>query len=107
MLGEETGNVDSLFVPFADSTFDESMQIEFYIARELSRMMKGDITFGKDDMGRDELKVELLLSEENPDDKRFYRLPSRNMIGHKILIVNENKMLAKSIQSMYEYFKNE
>ncbi len=107
MLGEETGDLDSLFVPFADSTFDESMQIEFYIARELSRMMKGDISFGKDDMGRDELKVELLLSEENPDDKRFYRLPSRSMIGHKILIVNENKKLAKSIQNMYEYFQNE
>jgi len=107
LLGEETEDLDSLFVPFAESTFDEGMQIEFYIARELSRMMKGDIAFGKDDMGRDELKVELLLSEENPDDKRFYRLPSRSMIGHKILIVNENKKLAKSIQNMYEYFKNE
>ncbi len=107
MLEESDGNTDSLFVPFADSSFDESMQIEFYIARELSRMMKGDISLGKDEMGKSALVVELTLSESNPDDHRFYRLPSRSMIGHKILIVNENKKLAKSIQNMYEYFKNE
>ncbi len=107
MLEEGVGSLDSLFVPFSESAFDESMQIELYIARELSRMMQGDIALGKDQMGKNEFKIELVLAESNPEDKRFYRLPSRSMIGHKILIVNENKMLAKSIQSMYEYFKNE
>ena len=107
MLTEKSEEMDSIFVPFSDSRFDESMQIEFYIARELARMMRGDISFECDDVGRSELKIELLLSEENPEDKRFYRLPSRSMIGHKILIVNENRKLAESIQNMYEYFQNE
>ena len=107
MLEEGVGSLDSLFVPFSESAFDESMQIEFYIARELSRMMQGDIALGKDQMGKNEFKIELVLAESNPEDKRFYRLPSRSMIGHKILIVNENRKLAKSIQNMYEYFKNE
>ncbi|MGB5964759.1 MAG: response regulator [Sulfurimonadaceae bacterium] len=104
---EDAGGMDSLFVPFSDSAFDESMQIEFYIARELSRMMQGDIALGEDEMGRNEFNIELVLAEANPDDNRLYRLPSRSMTGHKILIVNENKMLAKSIQNMYEYFKND
>ena len=107
LLEESVGDMDSLFVPFSDSTFDESMQIEFYIARELARMMHGDIRITRDEMGNNEFTIEVVLAESNPDDSRFYRLPSRSMIGHKILIVNENKRLAKSIQNMYEYFKNE
>ncbi len=107
MLEPGNDNIESLFVPFSESRFDESTQIEFYIARELSRMMKGDIKCRKNEQGHTTLQVELLLSESNPDDQRFYRLPSLSMAGHKILIVNENKMLAKSIQNMYEYFKNE
>ncbi len=107
MLEPGKENIDSLFVPFSESSFDESTQIEFYIARELARMMKGDIKCRTNEQGNSMLQVELVLSESNPDDQRFYRLPSRSMIGHRILIVNENKMLAKSIQNMYEYFKNE
>lgn len=107
MVEAENDNFDSLFVPFSESSFDESTQIEFYIARELSRMMNGDIKCRRNEQGKGMLQVELLLSESNPDDKRFYRLPSLSMVGHKILIVNENKTLAKSIQNMYEYFKNE
>ena len=107
MLEEGFSSSDALFVPFSDSTFDESMKIELYIARELSRMMQGDITLGEDEAGKNEFKIELVLTESNPEDKRFYRLPSLSMTGRKILIVNSNKRLAKSIQSMYEYFKNE
>ncbi len=107
LLEVPDADLDTLFVPFSDSDFDDSMQIEFYIARELSRMMQGDIVIAKDQTGKNEFKIELVLNELNPEDNRFYRLPSRSMIGHKILIVNENKMLAKSIQNMYEYFKNE
>ena len=84
MLEEGVGSLDSLFVPFSESAFDESMQIELYIARELSRMMQGDIALGKDQMGKNEFKIELVLAESNPEDKRFYRLPSRSMIGHKM-----------------------
>ena len=97
----------NLFVPFSDSTLDESMQIEFYIARELARMMKGDIKLTEYSSGKKVFIVELLLTESNPEDNRYYRLPSRSMIGHQILIVEENKTLAQSVKNMYEYFKNE
>ncbi len=107
ILEEGVGGLDSLFVPFSDSSFDESMQIEFYIARELARMMHGDMGIKQDGLGNNEFTIEVILAESNPDDNRFYRLPSRSMIGQKILIVNENKRLAKSIQNMYEYFKND
>ncbi len=106
-MNSSSGGPDTLFVPFADGDYDESTQIEFYIARELSRMMHGDITLDIDEAGRNEFRIEIVLKESDPDNKRLYRLPSRDMTGHKILIVSENRMLAQSIQSMYEYFKND
>lgn len=106
-IGDSVDDLDLLFVPFSDSTLDVSMQIELYIARELSKMMQGNIKLDSDERGKSEFKIELLVEESNPEDNRFYRLPSRSMMGHKILIVNENKALAKLIKNMYEYFKNE
>jgi len=106
-LDEGMKDPANLFIPFSDSTLDESMQIEFYIARELARMMKGDILLTEDSLGKTVIAVELLLTESNPEDNRYYRLPSRSMIGHQILIVTENTTLSTSMKNMYEYFKNE
>ncbi len=106
-LDEGMKDPANLFIPFSDSTLDESMQIEFYIARELARMMKGDILLTEDSLGKTVIAVELLLVESNPEDNRYYRLPSRSMIGHQILIVTENTTLSTSVKNMYEYFKNE
>ena len=100
-------DLSNLFIPFSDSTLDEGMQIEFYIARELARMMKGDVVLNEMSLGKKIFVVELLLAESNPEDNRYYRLPSRSMVGHQILIAEENKTLSKSVKSMYEYFKNE
>ena len=96
-----------LFVPFFGEGLDESMQMEFYIAKELSKMMGGDVraTFSSDKSVS--FEIELHLKASNPDEKRYYHLPSRSMMGRKILIVNENMALAQSIKNMYEYFQNE
>ncbi len=104
---EEIKDLANLFVPFSDSTMDEGMQIEFYIARELARMMSGDILLSDGGLGEKVFIIELLLVESNPEDNRYYRLPSRSMIGHQILIVEENQTLSTSVKNMYEYFKNE
>ena len=62
MLEEGVGGLDSLFDPFSSSVFDESMQIEFYIARELARMMHGDMRVSKDELGNSEFSVEVVLA---------------------------------------------
>lgn len=107
-LGKGTDDPSRFFLPFTDdSSVDESMRIELYIARELARMMNGDITLNPDESNSNAFSIELFLAESNPDEKRYYHLPSRSMVGHHILIVASNKTLAKSINDMYEYFQND
>lgn len=106
-LGSELDDPALLFQPFSDTALDEHMRIELYIARELSRMMGGDVKVSKNGDGRGLCSIELLIAESHPDEKRFYHLPSRNMLGSRILIVEENARLAESLKAMYAYFKNE
>ncbi len=104
---EALSDESQLFVPFSGDGVDESMQIEFYIAKQLSKMMEGDVKATLSSINEVSFQIELHLKASDPDEKRYYHLPSRTMIGHKILIVNDNTVLAKSIKNMYEYFQNE
>ncbi|MBU1641938.1 hypothetical protein KKE54_01145 [bacterium] len=106
-FGEGMEDLSTFFLPFTDSPFDESLRIELYISRALSRMMNGDIAAGRGASGKVEFNIDLLVAEETPEENRYYHLPSRSMLGRKILIVEANEMLAESIKNMYEYFKNE
>ena len=106
-FGEGVEDLSTFFLPFTESPFDESMRIELYLARALARMMKGDIRAAREEAGKVEFDIDLLLAEEKPEEKRYYHLPSRSMLGRKILIIETNEMLAESIKNMYEYFKNE
>jgi DNA-binding response OmpR family regulator/signal transduction histidine kinase/HPt (histidine-containing phosphotransfer) domain-containing protein len=106
-FGEGMEDFSTLFLPFSESPFDESMRIELYISRALSRMMNGDIAAARAPSGKVEFTIGLLVAEETPEENRYYHLPSRSMLGRKILIVETNEMLAESIKKMYEYFKNE
>ncbi len=104
---EALSDESQLFVPFSGDGVDESMQIEFYIAKQLSKMMEGDVKAILNSINEVSFQIELHLKASDPYEKRYYHLPSRTMIGHKILIVNDNTVLAKSIKNMYEYFQNE
>ena len=83
-------DIQQLFIPFSGGSIAESMQIEFYIAKELTKMMSGDITASVHSEKNVAFQIELHLKESHPDEKRYYHLPSRAMMGQKILIVNDN-----------------
>jgi len=106
-LESHISELSQLFIPFSGERIDESMQIEFYIAKQLSTMMGGDVKAVVGSENTVSFHIELHLKASNPDEKRYYHLPSRSMMGRKILIVNDNMVLAKSIKNMYEYFQNE
>ena len=103
----DTERLEQLFIPFSEQDLDESMQIELYIARELSRMMGGDILVNRVAEKTITFEIRLLVEESNPQNKRFYHLPSRSMIGHNIMIIAANRHLGNSLQEMYAYFKND
>ncbi len=94
-----------IFTPFAEGATQTGL--ELYLAKEYARLMHGDVTFEPEGENDSAFMVTLKLFMPNPSEMRHYRLPSKTMIGHSILIVDDHRASALAIQKMFEYFKNE
>lgn len=94
-----------IFTPFAEDKTKTGL--ELYLAKEYARLMHGDVTFEPEGENDSAFLVTLKLFMPNPSEMRHYRLPSKTMIGHSILIVDDHSASALAIQKMFEYFKNE
>lgn len=97
-------NLD-IFTPFVGGETDT--KVELYLAREYARLMHGDVTFELLNDNDSAFVVELRLLMPNPSEMRHYRLPSKTMTGHSVLLVDDHKESALAIQKMFVYFKNE
>lgn len=94
-----------IFTPFAEGTTETGL--ELYLAKEYARLMHGDVTFEPEGDNDSAFLVNVKLYMPNPSEMRHYRLPSKTMIGHSVLIVDDHNASALAIQKMFEYFKNE
>jgi len=95
----------NIFTPFVEGT--TASGLELYLAKEYARLMHGDITFEPYNENDSAFMVTLKLYMPNPSEMRHYRLPSKTMINHTILIVDDHAESALAIKKMFEYFKNE
>jgi len=104
---EESYEEDKLdiFTPFKGG--ETRSGLELYLAKTYATLMHGDVTF-EPDVGRDAsaFKVLVTLYMPNPDELRHYRLPSKKMIGHSVMIVDDQPASAEAVKKMFEYFKN-
>ena len=102
--GYEEDKLD-IFTPFVGGETESGL--ELYLAKTYAALMHGDVTF-EPDVGRDAsaFKVLVTLYMPNPDELRHYRLPSKKMIGHTVMIVDDQPTSAEAVQKMFEYFKN-
>ncbi len=94
-----------IFTPFTEGATQTGL--ELYLAKEYARLMNGDVTFEPEGENDSAFMVNLKLFMPNPSEMRHYRLPSKTMIGHSVLIVDDHTASALAIQKMFEYFKNE
>ena len=101
--GEEMMEVN--FEAFLDKKSETGL--ELYLAKEYAKLLGGDVSFEQGHGKRKTLLVKLKLYMPNPSEMRHYRLPSKTMIGHSVMIVDDHKESALAIQKMFEYFKNE
>jgi hypothetical protein len=69
--------------------------------------MQGDITFELYNKNDSMFAIDLKLHMLNPSEMRYHRLPSKTMIEHSILIVDDHKESALAEKNMFAYFKNE
>ena len=94
-----------IFTPFLEGSTETGL--ELYLAKEYARLMNGDVTFEPEGENDSAFMLTLKLYMPNPSEMRHYRLPSKTMIDHSILIVDDHTASALAIQKMFEYFKNE
>ena len=119
-LGDESVHLE-FHIPYARHNYQEEnldiftpfiheippFGLELYLAREYARLMQGDITFELYNQNDSVFVIDLKLHMLNPSEMRYHRLPSKNMIGHSILIVDDHKESALAEKNMFAYFKNE
>ncbi len=94
-----------IFTPFAEGTTETGL--ELYLSKEYAHLMNGDVTFEPEGENDSAFMVSMKLYMPNPSEMRHYRLPSKTMINHSVLIVDDHTASALAIQKMFEYFKNE
>lgn len=94
-----------VFTPFKEGVTETGL--ELYLAKAYARLMHGEVIFEQSDWNDSMLVVSLKLYMPNPSEMRHYRLPSKTMIGHSVLVVDDHHESAMAVQKMFEYFKNE
>jgi len=94
-----------IFTPSTSGT--RPMGLELYLARAYARLMRGDALFQRYNENDSAFVVDVNLKMPNASEMRNYRLPSKGMTGHSVLLVDDHKASALAIQKMFEYFKNE
>jgi len=93
-----------VFTPFEGD--DRQGALSLYLAREYARLMQGDITFELCDTNDSAFAIDIKLYMPDPTEMRHYRLPSKKMMGHNVLLLDDHKESAIAVQKMFEHFKN-
>ena len=96
---------EDIFTPFVGGETESNL--ELYIAKEYAKLMHGDVTFVSHGENDSAFVINMKLYMPNPSEMRHYRLPSKTMIGHSVLIVDDHSESAMAVKKMFEYFKNE
>ncbi|MCJ7766476.1 MAG: hypothetical protein MUP09_11115 [Thiovulaceae bacterium] len=94
-----------LFTLFGDGS--SLLGLELYLARAYARLMHGDVRLERCAVNDTAFVIELKLYMSDPSEMRHYRLPSKTMIGHSVLLVDDHVESALAVKNMFIYFKNE
>ncbi len=88
----------------SDSRKYDGMGLGLAIAKEYISLMNGDIsvesTYGKGSTFT--FRIELDITQDN--DSRSYRLPNKDIMYKKVLVVDNNTSAASSLQRMIAYY---
>ncbi len=110
-----------IFIPYAKENYQKenlnvfrpfgagisTLGLELYLARAYARLMHGDVTLVLCNANDTAFVIDFKLYMTNPGEMRHYRLPSKTMIGHSVLLVDDHVESALAVKNMFVYFKNE
>ena len=95
----------NVFRPFGAGI--SPLELELYLARAYARLMHGDVTLVLCNANDTAFVIDFKLYMTNPGEMRHYRLPSKTMTGHSVLLVDDHVESALAVKNMFVYFKNE
>ncbi|NKQ40370.1 MAG: response regulator [Sulfurovum sp.] len=98
---------DLLLMTNDDAISKEERGMEFYLAKELVSLMNGEISIKSNTISGTEVVVSIPLKAYDPNKKRKYRLPSKEMVGKKVFLVDSHESSALAIKKMFQYFRYE
>lgn len=104
--GMKIENKDALFKSYYDEKLRTYVGLGLFVAKELTALMDGELVIEMIDKEEDYLVLTVPIEEKNRD-KRKYRLPSKGLVGKKILLIDTNDNSALAIEKLFSYFKAE
>jgi two-component system sensor histidine kinase/response regulator len=97
---------ETVFETYYDEVSRKYIGLGLFVAHELIYLMNGHIEVIEDKEGYSSFKLTLPIEEKNKE-KRKYHLPNKDLVGKKILMVEESTKAAQATQKLFSYFKAE
>ncbi|MEA2047095.1 MAG: response regulator [Campylobacterota bacterium] len=97
---------ERLFNSYYDEESRRYIGLGLFVAKELTYLMGGELEI-KDRSYDSTMLIFTIPIEEKNSEKRKYRLPNKDLVGKKILIVDRSHSSALATQKLFAYFKAE
>ncbi len=98
---------DSLFVPYYNDDNSQYVGLGLFVAKELVSMMNGELSV-QSSLGKGStFTITLPFVMVDPENKRRYRLPAKELTDKKVFIVDSSYNSALAIKKMFAYFKHD
>jgi len=98
---------DSLFVPYYNDENSQYVGLGLFVAKELVSMMNGELSV-QSSLGKGStFTITLPFVMVDPENKRRYRLPAKELTDKKVFIVDSSYNSALAIKKMFSYFKHD
>jgi CheY-like chemotaxis protein len=98
---------DSLFIPYYDDKDSQYVGLGLFVAKELVSMMDGELSVQSSSGKGSTFTITLPFIMVDPENKRRYRLPVKELTDKKVFIVDSSYNSALAIKKMFAYFKHD
>lgn len=99
--------LNAFSVPYYDDTSGKYIRLEFYVTKEIVALMGGVLDVKSTPKEGTSIRLNVPFRKDENENLRRYRLPSKEMVGKKVFLVDSNYSSAIAIKKMLSYFRYE
>lgn len=102
----EEGPLEEYFTPAYDERINRYERLNRFVARELIGLMGGTAEVAKRPGGEILVQITLPVEAAQPDERRKYRLRSKEDTNKRVLVIQESYDASLAIKEMFAYFQH-